>query len=102
MNITDRSDHALVDVLNGAFSTITPTQARDELDRRGRHAAVAAGFTQWYGPLHRAHGTVRTTNGGEVTGDLTTQGATYHMQVTRADGTGFTLPARRIAGVRVP
>lgn len=61
------------------------------------------GFTTRYGAVTHADrqwATVRTKNGGEVSGYISTEGATYPMDVTLADGRVIGISGWRVKDVR--
>lgn len=77
---------------------------RDESDISLSNDGDADGFTRDFGPMRyddKQYGTVRTTNGGELSGYLTTQGATYPIDVETDDGRVVGISGWRVAGVRL-
>lgn len=63
-----------------------------------------AGFSPTWPQLREAdeyHGTVQTTNGGEISGVLSSHGTSYSIDVRTDDGRYVTIMSERIAGVRL-
>lgn len=104
-----------VEDANAEVAAMVADRAARDAEENGEPAPVAApvvetapdgtlltdGFTRRFGNVRNKPGTVRTTNGGEVHGLISSEGGTYPLEVWNEDGTfNVGLPGWRVAGVK--